>query len=100
MFEAKLKDGTILKKIVEAIKELVTEVNIDVSGDGLHIQAMDSSHVALVNLKLNKGGFEHYRCDKPMTLGLSVTNLAKVMRLVNANDSISLSCSGDDSSSI
>ena len=100
MFEAKLKDGTILKKIVEAIKELVTEVNIDVSGDGLHIQAMDSSHVALVNLKLNKGGFEYYRCDKSMTLGLSVTNLAKVMRLVNANDSISLSCSGDDSSSI
>ena len=86
MFEARLKDGMILKQIVQAIKELVTEVNIDVSPDGLHIQAMDSSHVALVNLRLNKSGFEFYRCEKPMTLGLSVTNLCKVMKLVNNHD--------------
>ena len=34
MFEAKLLDGSILKKIVEAIKDVVTDVNIDVSPSG------------------------------------------------------------------
>ena len=34
MFEAKLTEGHILKKIVEAIKDLVTDVNIDVSASG------------------------------------------------------------------
>lgn len=34
MFEAKLTEGHILKKIVEAIKDLVTDVNIDVSPSG------------------------------------------------------------------
>lgn len=29
VFEAKLSDGQILKKIVDAIKDLVTDVNID-----------------------------------------------------------------------
>jgi hypothetical protein len=29
VFEAKLQDGQILKKIVDAIKDLVTDVNID-----------------------------------------------------------------------
>jgi hypothetical protein len=28
-FEAKLTDGQVLKKIVDAIKDLVTDVNID-----------------------------------------------------------------------
>jgi len=34
MFEAKLTQGHILKKIIEAIKDLVTDVNIDVSPSG------------------------------------------------------------------
>jgi hypothetical protein len=34
MFEAKLLNGGILKKIVEAIKDVVTEVNLDVNASG------------------------------------------------------------------
>ena len=37
MFEAKLMDGTILKKIIEAIKDLVTDVNIDATPTGLSL---------------------------------------------------------------
>lgn len=48
MFEAKLSDGTVLKRIVDAIKDLVQDVNLDISASGISLQAMDSSHVALV----------------------------------------------------
>jgi proliferating cell nuclear antigen len=96
MFEAKFQDGTTLKKIVDAIKELVTDVNLDVSASGISLQAMDSSHVALVQLKLDKSGFATFRVDKPVTLGLSIVNLAKVMRLVGNNDSITLRCETKD----
>lgn len=34
MFEAKLLEGMILKKIVESIKDIVTDVNIDISPSG------------------------------------------------------------------
>jgi hypothetical protein len=34
MFEAKLAEAMILKKIVEAIKDLVTDVNIDATPNG------------------------------------------------------------------
>ena len=34
MFEAKLTEGIILKKIIEAIKDLVTDVNIDITPQG------------------------------------------------------------------
>lgn len=100
MFEAKLIDGTILKRIVDSIKDLVTDVNLDVSASGISLQAMDSSHVALVQLKLEARGFAVYRCDHPITLGLSITNLAKVMRLVNASDSITLKCANAEPTSI
>ncbi len=34
MFEAKLTEGIILKKIIESIKDLVTDVNIDITPQG------------------------------------------------------------------
>ena len=34
MFEAKLSEGVIFKKIVESIKDIVTDVNIDVGPTG------------------------------------------------------------------
>jgi proliferating cell nuclear antigen len=58
MFEAKLTEGHILKRIVEAIKDLVNEINLDVTPSGISLQAMDTSHVALVSLSLSSEGFE------------------------------------------
>ncbi len=71
-------------------------MNLDVNSTGISLQAMDSSHVALVQLQLEKSGFAIYRCEKPITLGLSITNLAKVMKLVNASDSITLKCDSNE----
>ena len=51
---------------------------------------MDSSHVALVSLTLGSMGFEEYRADRAMTLGISVTNLAKVLKLASNDDKITL----------
>ena len=64
MFEARLVQGSLLKKVLEAIKDLVTDANFDCSPTGFSLQAMDSSHVALVALMLKADGFEHYRCDR------------------------------------
>lgn len=51
---------------------------------------MDSSHVALVSLNLSMDGFEHYRADTNMVLGVSIANLAKVMKLADNTDQITL----------
>ena len=52
---------------------------------------MDGSHVALVSLNLSMEGFEHYRADTSMVLGVNVALLAKVMKLADPTDSITLS---------
>jgi len=86
MFEAILSEALLLKKIIDSIKDLVTDVNIDVTPAGMSLQAMDSSHVALVSLTLGQNGFEAYRADRPMTLGVSIANLSKVLKLAGNED--------------
>ena len=90
MFEALLANGLILKKIIESIKELVTEVNFEVTSEAISLQAMDASHVALVALMLRASEFEEYRCDRPQTLGVSIANLAKLLKIAGNDDSIIL----------
>jgi proliferating cell nuclear antigen len=58
---------------------------------------MDTSHVALVSLNLSCEGFESYRCDTNVVLGINVANLVKVLKLADAQDSITLQCEQDPS---
>lgn len=88
MFEAKLTDGYIFKKIIESIKEVVEEANLYISKEGVIMRAMDSSHVALVCLNLSKEGFESYRCDKDQVIGINIKDFSKFMKFVEPNDTL------------
>jgi len=79
-----------LKKIVDSIKDLVTDANFDVSSSGISLQAMDSSHVALVALLLRKDGFEFYRCDRSLALGINIASLAKVLKCAGNDDKVTI----------
>lgn len=74
---------------------LVSFISTHISG--MSIQAMDSSHVALVTMSLSMEGFESYRADGNMVLGISIPNLSKVLKLANNDDSLTLSAQTDGS---
>ncbi len=63
-----------------AIKELVTDANFECTENGITLQAMDNSHVALVSVLLEAEGFKRYRCDRPMSLGVNLTSITKVLK--------------------
>lgn len=90
MFEARLLQGQILKKVMEAIKDLVTDANFDCSSTGITLQAMDSSHVSLVALHLKAEGFDHYRCDRNLSLGINLGNMSKILKCAGNSDIITL----------
>ncbi|GAA5990845.1 hypothetical protein JCM10908_000042 [Rhodotorula pacifica] len=90
MLEAKLEQAELLKKVLDAVKELVTDANFDCSDEGIKLQAMDNSHVALVSLNLAKSGFTEYRCDRDMSLGMSLASLQKIVKCAGNNDMVTL----------
>lgn len=111
MFEARIVQGSQLKKIIEAIRELVVDANLDCDAAGITMQvklpsrradiitrmtqkrnsfynhnyfrprqAMDSSHVSLCALRMKAEGFDHYRCDVNISLGVNTPNLSKILK--------------------
>lgn len=102
MLEAKLSDPQVFKKIVEAVKELVNEVNFDCNASGITLQAMDSTHVALATLLMHADEFDNFRCDRNIPLGINLSSLTKILKSANSSDSITLRAkdSGDSLSLI
>ncbi|KAF9768741.1 DNA polymerase delta processivity factor [Fusarium sp. DS 682] len=90
MLEARLAQADLLKKVVDAIKDLVQDCNFDCNDSGIQLQAMDNSHVALVSMMLNAESFEPFRCDRNISLGVNLTSLTKVLRAAQSNDVLTL----------
>ncbi|EMS47535.1 Proliferating cell nuclear antigen [Triticum urartu] len=78
------------QQFLQACKDLVPLPNFDCSGTGFSLQAMDSSHVALVALLLRSEGFEHYRCDRNLSMGMNLGNMAKMLRCAGNDDIITI----------
>ena len=97
MLEAKLSEGNTLKKLIDSIRDVVENINFDCNPKGISMQAMDTSHVALVTLHLQQDGFEYYRCDKPLTLGINIATFSKVLKCSSSDDAITLRAEDDPS---
>lgn len=90
MFEATLEQGVLLRKVIDAIKDLVTEANWDINLGGMTLQAMDSSHVSLVSLQLKSEGFKQYRADRTFSLGINMGSMFKVLKCMTSGDSLTM----------
>jgi proliferating cell nuclear antigen PCNA len=100
MFEAVLADGKTFKHIIEAIKDLVGDCNLDCSEEDISIQSMDSAHVSLVAVRLGSEAFSTYRCDRPNSLGISTGNMDKILKMLGDKDTITFKAEDDKPDSL
>jgi len=80
----------VLKKLVDAIKDLVQDCNFECNDTGIGLQAMDSSHVALVSMLLQTDSFSPYRCDRNVALGVNLNSLTKVLKAAQNEDTLQI----------
>ena len=80
MFEARLIQGSLLKKVLDSIKELLKEATWDCSDSGIQLQAMDNSHVSLVSVSLRSDGFDRFRCDRQLSMGMNLDSMTKILK--------------------
>ena len=90
MLEARIQQGSVLKKVIDSLRDLVNEANFEFTPSGITLQSMDSAHVILVSLLLRSDGFESYRCDRTIPVGINMGSLGKIIRSAANDDAITL----------
>ncbi|KAI5949857.1 POL30 [Candida jiufengensis] len=90
MLEGKFDESTLLKKIVESIKDCVKLCNFNCTEHGITVQAVDDSRVLLVSLLVGQTAFSEYRCDRDVTLGIDLESFSKIIKCGNNEDYLTL----------
>jgi len=86
--EIKTVQSNAIRILFEALKDILTDVNLQISSEGIKIISMDGSKQAVVNLKLEANKFENFYCKASITAGLNMTSLYKIIKSVKNSDII------------
>ena len=82
--------------LIEALKEILTDANMEFDDTGMKIIAMDASHTVLVHLKLESKNFESYHCPNKIVLGIGMLNFFKLIKTLGNNDTLTLYIESED----
>ena len=75
---------------ISSLKDLLNEATWDCADTGIQLQAMDNSHVSLVSVSLRADGFDKFRCDRQLSMGMNLTSMSKILRCASNDDIITI----------
>ncbi|AOT85561.1 pcna [Cyclophragma undans nucleopolyhedrovirus] len=90
LFEAHFETAAMFKRIIEALRDVVTHVTFDCDDDGMHLQSMDGMHVALACLHLKTAAFQTYRCARSISMSMPLDNLRKILKCAADKNGLSI----------
>jgi proliferating cell nuclear antigen len=90
LFEIKSVQSGAFRTLIEALKEILTEANLEFDSQGIKVMAVDETHTVLVYLRLHADRFENYFCPVKHVLGVNMIYLFKLIKTMGNSDSLTL----------
>lgn len=100
LLNIKTIQAPVFKQVIDALKDILTDVNLEVDETGLKIVAMDNTNIVLIHLKLEADKFEEYFCEKKMYIGVCMLKLHMLIKTIGTNDLLSIYVRKDDPSTL
>ena len=98
IIEIKTVQASAFRILIEALKEILVDANLECDETGIKMMAMDSSHTVLVHLKLHADKFEFYKCTEKKNLGINMINFFRIIKTMNNSDTLTLFLDKDNDS--
>ena len=90
LFEIKTIQAAAFRTLIEALKEILTEANLEFDHTGLKVISMDETHTVLVYLRLHSDRFNEYYCPQKHVLGINMIYLFKLIKTIGNSDIVTL----------
>jgi proliferating cell nuclear antigen len=90
LFEIRTVQSGAFRTLIEGLKEILVEANIEFDKNGIRIIDVDETHVVLTYLKLEAKNFEYFYCPNQYILGVNMIYLFKLIKTLSNTDSLTL----------
>lgn len=84
----------------ETLKDIITDVVLVFTPEGMGVTSMDIAKNAIVDIKLYAENFEYYSCNERTVAGVNISNLTKILKTITVNDTLEMIQNGPDILSI
>jgi len=85
---AKTSQCSALKALFDTLKDLLEDACLEFDHDGVRLVSPDSTHIAMVHLRLDADSFEEFHCPRPVAVGINITRLFKLIKSVSSSDTL------------
>lgn len=92
VFKAKTVEAYTIKSLSEVLQNILTDVCFIFDKDNITLLTIDNKsppHL-LIHLKLNSEAFDEYYCPKPLSIGVNLQHLYKMLKSIKKKDNILL----------
>lgn len=86
----KLEDPRFFGTLINIISELVTEVRLKITKEGMHLVALDPANVAMVYFSIPSELFSQFELEKDEILGINLDSLSSILRRCGLGSSLIL----------
>jgi proliferating cell nuclear antigen len=90
VFYARTVKASPIRTLIDAVKDILTEVNLEIDATGIKILAMDGTHTILVHMRLYADRFDEFHCTEKSILGIDFVNFNKMVKQIKNEDSLLL----------
>lgn len=90
LFRIRTVKAAPFRTLIEALKDILTDANIEFDSNGMKIMSMDGTHSILVHLHLEGSRFDEWYCPQKHIIGINMINLFKLVKTMSNNESIVL----------
>jgi proliferating cell nuclear antigen len=90
ILEIKTIQASTIKSVIDAMKEILMDVNLEFDEHGMKIVALDNTHIVLIHLKLHAEKFESYYCLKKLYVGINMLKFHMLIKTIQNGDILSL----------
>lgn len=90
LFEVRTVQSAAFRTLVEGLKEILAEANLEFDQTGIRIIDVDETHTVLTYLRLDASKFEYFYCPAKHILGVNMMYLFKLIKTLSNNDSLTL----------
>lgn len=85
------------KILINALKDIVEEVNMVFTSNGIKIVNMDVSKTVVVYLELFAKNFEFFKCDKEkIIIGINILHFSKMLNGIDNDETLSMYINDDE----
>lgn len=90
LMHLKTIQASAIKTCFEVLKDILNDVNVNFTPEGVNITALDNAKVALVNMNLQASNFEEYECRDSVTAGINISNFFKILKIITTSDVLTI----------